>query len=48
MYNQSHAIHLKVTMLKQMNKCSKDFICIFIVFLCLEKLLLKFNCTEVD
>ena len=32
MYNQPHAIHLKVTMLKQMN-CPKDYICIFITFM---------------
>ena len=33
MYNQSHAIHLKVTMLKQMNNCAKDYIFIFIAFM---------------
>ena len=33
MYNQPHAIHLKVTTLKQMNNCSKDYICIFIAFM---------------
>ena len=43
MYNQPHAIHSKVTMLKQMNNCPKDYICIFI-----ERLLLKFSRTKVD
>ena len=33
MYNQPHAIHLKVTTLKQMNNCLKDYIFIFIAFL---------------
>ena len=30
MYNQSHAIYLKVMMLKQMSNCRKNYICIFI------------------
>ena len=33
MYNQPHAIHLKVTTLKQMNNFPKDYICIFISFM---------------
>ena len=33
MYNQPHAIHLKVMTLKQMNKCPKTYICVFISFL---------------
>ena len=30
MYNQPDVIHLKVMTLKQMNNCTKDYICIFI------------------
>ena len=30
MYNQPHAIYLKVTTLKQINNCPKDYIYIFI------------------
>ena len=33
MYNQSHAIHSKVTTLKQMNNWPKDYIYIFIAFI---------------
>ena len=33
MYIQSHAIHLKLTTLKQMNSWPKDYICIFITFI---------------
>ena len=32
MYNQPHAIHFKVKILKQMSNCLKDYICIFISF----------------
>ena len=33
MYNLPHAIHLKVAMLKQINNCPKDYICIFTAFM---------------
>ena len=33
MYNQSYAIYLKVTTLKQMNNYPKDYICVLIAFM---------------
>ena len=31
--SQPYAIYLKVATLKQMNKCPKDYICVFIEFM---------------
>ena len=45
MYNQPHAIYLKLMTLKQINNCPENYLCILISFM-LERLSLQFSINE--